>query len=77
MTMMPRAAKRDRPARMRPVNGRRGKLRRSSSSTQLRRRGDFGRRNVFDATLDLMAPTFVTSPRNIAADVARMRFEDD
>ncbi len=27
-----------------------------------------GRRNVFDATLDLMAPTFLTSPRNIAPD---------
>ncbi|MGB8028635.1 MAG: LPS assembly protein LptD [Terracidiphilus sp.] len=34
-----------------------------------------GRRNVFDATLDLMAPTFLTSPRNIAPVVSRMRFE--
>lgn len=33
------------------------------------------RRNVFDATLDLMAPTFLTSPRNIAPVVSRMRFE--
>jgi LPS-assembly protein len=34
-----------------------------------------GRRNVFDATLDLMAPTFLTSPRNIAPLVSRVRFE--
>ncbi len=34
-----------------------------------------GRRNVFDATLDLMAPTFLTSPRNIAPVVSRARFE--
>ncbi len=34
-----------------------------------------GRRNVFDATLDLMAPTFLTSPRNIAPVVSRVRFE--
>lgn len=34
-----------------------------------------GRRNIFDATLDLMAPTFLTSPRNIAPLVSRMRFE--
>ena len=34
-----------------------------------------GRRNVFGATLDLMAPTFLTSPRNIAPVVSRIRFE--
>lgn len=34
-----------------------------------------GRRNVFDATLDLMAPTFLTSPRNIAPIDSRVRFE--
>jgi len=34
-----------------------------------------GRRNVFDATLDLMAPTFLTAPRNIAPIVSRMRFD--
>ncbi len=34
-----------------------------------------GRRNVFDATLDLMAPTFLTSPRNFAPIDSRMRFE--
>ncbi len=34
-----------------------------------------GSRNVFDATLELMAPTFLTSPRNIAPVVSRMRFE--
>ena len=34
-----------------------------------------GRRNVFGATLDLMAPTFLTSPRNIAPLVSRIRFE--
>jgi LPS-assembly protein len=33
------------------------------------------RRNVFDATLDLMSPTFLTSPRNIAPIDSRMRFE--
>ena len=27
------------------------------------------------STLDLMAPTFLTSPRNIAPVVSRMRFE--
>ena len=34
-----------------------------------------GRRNVFDATLGLMAPTFLTSPRNIAPIDSRIRFE--
>jgi LPS-assembly protein len=34
-----------------------------------------GRRNVFESTLDLMAPTFLTSPRNIAPIVSRMRFQ--
>jgi len=34
-----------------------------------------GRRNVFDATLDLMGPTFLTSPRNIAPIDSRIRFE--
>jgi LPS-assembly protein len=34
-----------------------------------------GRRNVFDATLQLMAPTFLTSPRNLAPVVSRIRFE--
>jgi LPS-assembly protein len=34
-----------------------------------------GRRNVFEATLDLMAPTFLTSSRNIAPVTSRMRFE--
>lgn len=34
-----------------------------------------GRRNVFDATLDLMAPTFLTSPRNVAPIVSRIRFD--
>ncbi|MGO9797777.1 MAG: LPS-assembly protein LptD [Terracidiphilus sp.] len=34
-----------------------------------------GRRNVFNATLDLMGPTFLTSPRNIAPLVSRIRFE--
>lgn len=33
------------------------------------------RRNVFEATQDLMAATFVTSPRNIAPISSRMRFE--
>jgi LPS-assembly protein len=32
-------------------------------------------RNVFDATLDLMAPTFLTSPRNVAPITSRIRFE--
>ena len=43
--------------------------------SHFRRRRYPGRRNVFDATLDLMAPTFLTSPRNIAPVVSRMRFE--
>jgi LPS-assembly protein len=34
-----------------------------------------GRRNVFESTLDLMAPTFLTSPRNLAPITSRMRFE--
>ena len=34
-----------------------------------------GRRNVFDATLDLMAATFLTSPRNIAPISSRIRFD--
>jgi LPS-assembly protein len=34
-----------------------------------------GRRNVFESTLDLMAPTFLTAPRNLAPIVSRMRFE--
>ena len=34
-----------------------------------------GRRNVFYATLDLMAPTFLTSARNIAPITSRIRFE--
>jgi LPS-assembly protein len=34
-----------------------------------------GRRNVFQSTLDLMAPAFLTGPRNIAPLVSRMRFE--
>jgi LPS-assembly protein len=34
-----------------------------------------GRRNVFESTLDLMAPTFLTSPRNIAPLTSRLRFE--
>jgi LPS-assembly protein len=34
-----------------------------------------GRRNVFDATLDLMAATFLTSPRNIAPITSRIRFD--
>ena len=33
------------------------------------------RRNVFDATLDLMAATFLTSPRNIAPISSRIRFD--
>ena len=34
-----------------------------------------GRRNVFDSTLDLMAVTFLTSPRNIAPISSRVRFD--
>ena len=34
-----------------------------------------GRRNVFDSTLDLMAATFLTSPRNIAPISSRIRFD--
>ena len=34
-----------------------------------------GRRNVFDSTLDLMAATFLTSPRNIAPITSRIRFD--
>ncbi|MGD0158388.1 MAG: LPS assembly protein LptD [Terracidiphilus sp.] len=34
-----------------------------------------GRRNVFDATLDLMAPTFLTAARNLAPIASRIRFE--
>jgi LPS-assembly protein len=34
-----------------------------------------GRRNVFDATLDLMAPTFLTSARNIAPITSRIHFD--
>jgi LPS-assembly protein len=34
-----------------------------------------GRRNVFESTLDLMAPAFLTSPRNIAPLTSRLRFE--
>ena len=34
-----------------------------------------GRRNVFDSTLDLMAATFLTSPRNLAPIVSRIRFD--
>jgi LPS-assembly protein len=34
-----------------------------------------GRRNVFDSTLDLMAPTFLTSARNVAPITSRIRFE--
>ncbi|MGH9560407.1 MAG: LPS assembly protein LptD, partial [Terracidiphilus sp.] len=34
-----------------------------------------GRRNVFDATLQLMAPTFLTSRRNVAPVLSRIRFE--
>jgi LPS-assembly protein len=34
-----------------------------------------GRRNVFESTLDLMAPTFLTSARNLAPITSRMRFE--
>jgi LPS-assembly protein len=34
-----------------------------------------GRRNVFDATLDLSAVAFLTSPRNLAPVTSRLRFE--
>ena len=34
-----------------------------------------GRRNVFESTLDLTAATFLTSPRNVAPIVSRLRFE--
>ena len=34
-----------------------------------------GRRNVFDATLDMSAVAFLTQPRNIAPVTSRMRFE--
>ena len=34
-----------------------------------------GRRNVFASTLDQTAATFLTSPRNIAPIISRMRFE--
>ncbi len=34
-----------------------------------------GRRNVFDATLQLLGPTFLTSPRNVAPITSRIRFE--
>jgi LPS-assembly protein len=34
-----------------------------------------GRRNVFDTTLDLTGVSYLTSPRNIAPIVSRMRFE--
>ena len=34
-----------------------------------------GRRNVFDATLDMSAVAFLTSPRNLAPITSRMRFE--
>jgi LPS-assembly protein len=34
-----------------------------------------GRRNVFQSTLDLMAPTFLTAPRNLAPITSRLRFE--
>ncbi len=34
-----------------------------------------GRRNVLESTLDLMAPTFLTSPRNLAPLTSRLRFE--
>jgi LPS-assembly protein len=34
-----------------------------------------GRRNVFESTLDLMAPTFLTAPRNLAPITSRLRFE--
>ncbi len=34
-----------------------------------------GRRNVFDATLDMSAVAFLTAPRNLAPITSRMRFE--
>jgi LPS-assembly protein len=34
-----------------------------------------GRRNVFDATLDMTGVAFLTSPRNLAPITSRMRFE--
>ena len=34
-----------------------------------------GRRNVFDSTLDLTAAAFLTSPRNVAPIISRLRFE--
>jgi LPS-assembly protein len=34
-----------------------------------------GRRNVFDSTLDLSAVAFLTSPRNLAPVISRLRFE--
>jgi LPS-assembly protein len=34
-----------------------------------------GRRNVFDATLDMSAVAFLTSPRNLAPITSRLRFE--
>jgi LPS-assembly protein len=34
-----------------------------------------GRRNVFDSTLDLSGVAFLTSPRNIAPIISRLRFE--
>jgi LPS-assembly protein len=34
-----------------------------------------GRRNVFDSTLDLSAIAFLTSPRNLAPVISRLRFE--
>ena len=34
-----------------------------------------GRRNVFDTTLDLSAVAFLTSPRNLAPVISRLRFE--
>ena len=34
-----------------------------------------GRRNVFDATLDMSAVAFLTSPRNLAPVTSRLRFE--
>jgi len=34
-----------------------------------------GRRNVFDSTLDMSAVAFLTSPRNLAPVISRLRFE--
>jgi LPS-assembly protein len=34
-----------------------------------------GRRNIFDSTLDLTAAAFLTSPRNVAPVISRIRFE--